>query len=103
MTKSKAKELMTSQQLLLSKGGLKIHLPSFATQASSTVFEAPFKKLPFNSSKQTFMKITFLRNIFMCVINKNTFLTLKNLNFKKYVKCSRNVNRNFHLVFHMVM
>lgn len=27
------------------------------------------------------------------------FLTLKNLNFKKYVKCSRDVNRNFHLVF----
>lgn len=53
-------------------------LTLYGTQTSSTILEAEFKKLPFNSSKQTFMKITFLRNIFMCVINKNTF------NIKKF-------------------
>lgn len=48
------------------------------TRAPDTTLDAEFKGLPFNSSKQTFIKITFLRNIFMFIINKNTF------NIKKF-------------------
>lgn len=71
----------------------------YRIQPSSLILE----ELPFNF-KQTdiYENYSSEKYIYVCYKQEH-FFNIKNLNFKKYVKCSRNVNRNFHLIFHMVM